>query len=182
MKAQNLERNLRLLAFTILIFVLLLFFFDQGDLVRPLHRRSKITQLVVTQSGAISKQRTTNVPLDATVEFLSQKHSELSGYQRESKKPPLVFQPIVFLIDAIEADEFSSEEDVIIYEVQNHFATQMANCPNQGLDSLEYRRCWSKAQRASDHLLLVKLGVDKFNHFNSLAAGQIEKARLADQR
>jgi hypothetical protein len=100
---------------------------------------------------------------------------ELSGYRAELKKPPLIFQPLVFQIDAVNAEEFSTEEEAIIHEVQEYFAAEMAAYSNQDSTSPEYRKHWSTMQRKADSLLLLRLGAEGFNRFNTLAMQQAEQ-------
>jgi hypothetical protein len=105
---------------------------------------------------------------------------ELSGYRAELKKPPLIFQPLVFQIDAVNAEEFSAEEDAIIHEIQEIFATEVATCTTQDSNSSEYRRHWSKLQKKADSLLLLRLGAEGFNRLNTLAMQQAQRTNLAE--
>lgn len=177
MNRQKPTRSLLLLVLFVCLLVSSWFFFRENHSVHSLNLRSEIPP-----SKSVERAPTSNASVVSRGASLPTESVKLSGYQTELRKPPLVFTPLVFLIDSVKAEEFSVEEDAIIYEIQQSFTAQMASCSDQDPASVEYRKCWSKAQRTADNLLRLRLGATGFNRFNSLAAEQIEKEKSAEQR
>jgi hypothetical protein len=85
--------------------------------------------------------------------------------------------PIAFLVQEVDMNEFTSEENEIIHRVQKQFADELSGQVSENPGAEAYSKAWKKAQWRADNRLRLELGAVAFNRFNSLAAQQAELKR-----
>jgi hypothetical protein len=145
-----------------------------GDLQRDNKEKSAIRAKTTHQKGGISARPSTE---DQPSELADLNRKENTEYPHQ--EAPV---PVAFLVQEVDMNEFTAEENETIHRVQEQFAAELSGPISRDPGSDAYAKAWKKAQWRADNRLRLELGAVGFNRFNSLAAQQAELKRSSAER